>query len=140
MPLKWRMRQPCRSHYRNSRLRCNHICLTVITSFLLLLVGCSIHNEQQSAKVQPHQTNAPASAPVAQTPQPAPKPVPTPAVSEQEGWTRLFDGRTLNGWAITDFAGHGNVKVENGSIILEQGVMTGITWTNPLPAIMNYEV
>src|SRR5688572_30785560 len=42
----------------------------------------------------------------------------------------LFDGKSLQGWAISDFAGRGEVKVEEGKIILGNGVMTGVTWTN----------
>jgi len=51
----------------------------------------------------------------------------------------LFDGRTLAGWKITDFAGHGEVQVKDGRIILGNGIMTGITWTNDLPRI-DYEI
>ncbi len=52
---------------------------------------------------------------------------------------RLFDGKTLTGWAVADFGGSGEVKVQEGKLILEMGVMTGVTWTNPI-ARMNYEV
>lgn len=52
----------------------------------------------------------------------------------------LFDGKTLRGWQIADFAGRGEVSVTNNQIIIGQGVMTGITYTNTgLPQI-NYEV
>lgn len=53
----------------------------------------------------------------------------------------LFDGRTLTGWISTDFAGRGEVKVENGEIKLGMGYMTGVTWTNAnaLPRT-NYEI
>ena len=54
-------------------------------------------------------------------------------------WKSLFDGKTLTGWKVTDFAGHGEVNVKDGQIILETGAMTGITWTNDLPRT-NYEV
>lgn len=55
-------------------------------------------------------------------------------------WKNLFDGTTLRGWKETDFAGRGEVTVENGQIIIGVGNdMTGITWTNDLPRI-NYEV
>jgi hypothetical protein len=55
----------------------------------------------------------------------------------------LFDGVSLKGWDITDFAGHGEVTVENvkGSpaIVLEPGAsLTGVTWTNAIPK-MDYE-
>lgn len=51
----------------------------------------------------------------------------------------LFDGKTLAGWKVTDFAGHGEVQVKDGRILLGNGVMTGITWTNDLPRI-DYEI
>src|SRR5438093_8448274 len=55
-------------------------------------------------------------------------------------WQNLFDGKTLEGWKITDFAGHGEVEVENGRLMLHSGVMlTGVSWTNTLPKI-DYEV
>lgn len=53
----------------------------------------------------------------------------------------LFDGKTLQGWQPTDFAGKGTVTVENGEIRIGLGYMTGITLTNTndLPR-MNYEL
>jgi hypothetical protein len=80
----------------------------------------------------------------------SPAPAPTPAVvaptpSSTPGTTSgsgaLFDGKTLAGWEVTDFAGHGPVTVENGEIRVGLGHMTGITRTatNDLPR-MNYEV
>ena len=53
----------------------------------------------------------------------------------------LFDGKTLAGWAVTDFAGQGSVTVTNGAIRVGLGHMTGITRTktNDLPR-MNYEL
>ena len=55
-------------------------------------------------------------------------------------WQNLFDGKSLEGWQITDFAGHGDVKVENGRLMMHSGVMlTGVSWTNTLPKI-DYEV
>ena len=55
------------------------------------------------------------------------------------GWEALFDGKTLKGWKETGFAGRGEVKVNDGQIIMEMGVMTGITRTNPVTR-MNYEI
>jgi len=54
-------------------------------------------------------------------------------------WQSLFDGKSLAGWKETDFAGRGGIKVESGKMLLESGVMTGVTWTNELPR-MNYEL
>lgn len=59
---------------------------------------------------------------------------------EGDGWKSLFDGRTLTGWSITDFGGHGEVYCEAGTIVLGSGSsLTGIVWTNGQPKI-NYEV
>ena len=52
----------------------------------------------------------------------------------------MFNGKTLNGWGITDFGGHGEVRVENGQVIIGMGAaLSGVQWTNPLPKI-DYEV
>jgi hypothetical protein len=56
-------------------------------------------------------------------------------------WTPLFDGKTLNHWAATDFAGHGNVTVDNGQIKIAMGVdLSGITWTNGSLPRTSYEI
>lgn len=54
----------------------------------------------------------------------------------------LFDGKTLDGWKTTNFAGAGEIKVEKGQIVMEMGdSLTGITWkeADKLPKD-NYEV
>jgi len=57
----------------------------------------------------------------------------------QGEWASLFDGRTLTGWIITDFAGSGPVAIQDGKLVLGAGTMTGVTWTNELPRL-NYEL
>ena len=62
--------------------------------------------------------------------------------SKQVGteWKSLFDGATLAGWTVTDFAGSGLIEVEDGLLVFNPGVMlTGVSWTNDLPKT-NYEV
>jgi len=55
-------------------------------------------------------------------------------------WQPLFDGKSLDGWRETPFTGHGAVRVEGGTVVLEAGApMTGITRTTPMPK-SNYEV
>ena len=61
------------------------------------------------------------------------------AATTATNWQSLFDGKSLAGWKETDFAGRGGVKVESGKMLLESGVMTGVTWTNKLPR-MDYEL
>lgn len=53
----------------------------------------------------------------------------------------LFNGTSLAGWVVTDFAGHGPVEVADGQIKIGLGHMTGVNWTNEasLPR-MNYEI
>ena len=52
----------------------------------------------------------------------------------------LFDGKTLKGWKVTDFAGHGDVRVEDGRLMLGFGAdLTGVTWKRPFPKT-NYEI
>jgi hypothetical protein len=68
---------------------------------------------------------------------PAPKERPVGAAGKRV----LFDGRTLDGWKKTDFSRSGEVKVEDGRIVLAAGEpMTGITTTlKDLPRT-NYEL
>lgn len=107
--------------------------------------------------VAPQAQSQPASASVSSTPPakansssiPLPdataRPVTAPTSKVPFGDREIFDGRTLTGWKLTEFAGAAEVRVEPNfrgggpAIILEQGVMTGITWTNDLPR-MNYEI
>ncbi|MEQ1862592.1 MAG: TIM barrel protein [Chthoniobacteraceae bacterium] len=53
----------------------------------------------------------------------------------------LFDGKTLKGWKPTQFGADGEVKVEDGKIVLGMGEpLTGITFASEPPARMNYEI
>jgi hypothetical protein len=62
------------------------------------------------------------------------------AVGAEPEWTPLFDGKTLGKWKTTDFAGHADVSVKDGVILLPQGGdMTGIN-LEAAPATMDYEV
>jgi type 1 glutamine amidotransferase len=55
-------------------------------------------------------------------------------------WKSLFNGRDLQGWEINKFAGAGEVKIEDGKIIVGGGVaLTGFRRTNDFLR-MNYEV
>ncbi len=55
-------------------------------------------------------------------------------------WVPLFDGKAIGKWKTTDFAGHADVEVKNGEILLPQGGdMTGIN-LEAAPAKMDYEI
>jgi type 1 glutamine amidotransferase len=59
---------------------------------------------------------------------------------ESFAWRPLFNGRDLSGWKVNDFAGTGEVKVEDGKIIIGTGVaLTGLKKTEA-PLKSNYEV
>jgi hypothetical protein len=68
------------------------------------------------------------------------KPPEAPASKPPVGeWQPLFDGKTLQGWKATPFTRPGEVSVKDGTIVLDTGFMTGITWTGWFPR-SNYEV
>ena len=63
-----------------------------------------------------------------------------PTLTQNDLW--LFNGSSLNDWERTDFAGKGEVMIdENGSLVLEMGAeLSGVHWKGePLP-VVNYEI
>ncbi len=53
----------------------------------------------------------------------------------------LFDGKSLDGWKESEFAGQGSVEVADGQIVLGVGQdMTGITWDGGELPRTNYEI
>ena len=49
-------------------------------------------------------------------------------------WQSLFDGKDLGHWKPTEFGGQGEVKVEDGQLILSRGdSLTGVTWQGEVP-------
>jgi hypothetical protein len=61
------------------------------------------------------------------------------AQNRDTDWKSLFDGSSLQGWRETPFSARGKVRVDNGAIVLEKGLLTGVTWTREFPK-SNYEV
>ena len=61
-------------------------------------------------------------------------------------WVRMFDGETLAGWRVVeegDCFGHGEVRVENGWMVLEQADpdnSTSVSWTGFVLPRTNYEL
>jgi hypothetical protein len=96
---------------------------------VLLLAGCAV--QQKPAVEKPAATAA--------TPSPAPPATRTNVWTRE--WTSLFDGKTLTNWAVTDFAGHGEVGAEPGQIKINMGAdLSGITWTNGTLPRTDYEI
>jgi hypothetical protein len=59
---------------------------------------------------------------------------------DSPGWKPLFDGKSLQGWRETQFTGRGEVRLENGTLILDRGKpMTGVTWAGEFPK-SGYEI
>jgi hypothetical protein len=62
------------------------------------------------------------------------------AWAEDVGWVTMFDGKSLAGWKETGFSGQGEVKVEEGRLVLGAGSdLTGVNAAGEIPR-MNYEV
>ena len=66
---------------------------------------------------------------------------PQDAKPDPYAWRSLFDGKTLDGWKITDFPSHGEVRVEDGCIVLPCGLdLTGVTSTLEDLPTDNFEI
>ena len=68
--------------------------------------------------------------------------VSTRASAQDVTWQSLFNGKSLDGWKVTDFGGEGEVNVLEGLVVMKMGQpLTGITYTrgDSLPKD-NYEV
>jgi hypothetical protein len=97
--------------------------------FALFLVAVIV--SVAGCKAEPPAAEPSPSPPETQSPQPAAEgPAPAAATPAQSGWQILFDGKTLDGWKVTDFAGHGQVEVKDGRMIFDLGAgdLTGVTW------------
>jgi hypothetical protein len=54
-------------------------------------------------------------------------------------WRSMFDGKSMDGWKETNFTRKGKVSVENGTLVLGAGAMTGVNYTKAFPRT-NYEL
>ena len=120
-----------------------------LLSAVLALIGCAGNKSGPAPGKDPAVTSAaPATAPTQpQTVPEAPAPRHYKKFAEMpsepfpgDGWQNLFDGHSLAGWGVVNFAGHGEVEVESGAVVLPMGdPFTGVTYTNSFPK-MNYEI
>jgi hypothetical protein len=63
------------------------------------------------------------------------------AVADEPAELVLFDGKSLDGWVVTDFYHHGEVKVEDDAVKLDKGdPMTGITTSRKDIPTLDYEL
>jgi len=71
---------------------------------------------------------------------PAGPTAPAAAADTEPPWKSLFDGKTMAGWKIAPFGGHGEVEVKDGQILLPMGAMlTGVVCTSEVPKL-RYEI
>lgn len=62
-------------------------------------------------------------------------------VVDKDGWSPLFNGKDLDGWAATEFGGEGEVSFEKGYAVIGQGVaLTAITSKRKDLPKTNYEI
>ena len=62
------------------------------------------------------------------------------AQSKPADWHSLFDGKTLEGWRETPYTDRGEVRVEDGRMVLATGKpLTGVNWKDAFPR-NHYEV
>ncbi len=73
--------------------------------------------------------------------EPREKASPPAEQGNQKAVRKLFDGKTLDGWKLTNFGGEGEVYVEEGKIIMDMGFsLTGITSVHKDLPKSNYEI
>jgi len=116
--------------YVSSTRRKAAVLLTAIVVVLAaLLLAQQIHQHADGAEPKAPKAGAPAQ-PAAKDAKPA----------DPYAWRSLFDGKTMAGWKVPNFGGEGEVKIEEGSIVMEMGnPMSGIVCTAKIPN-MNYEL
>src|SRR6185436_8655928 len=60
---------------------------------------------------------------------------------KDEKWTALFDGKSLDGWKITEFGGQGDVEAVDGRMVIEMGSpMSGVTFAKKDFPKVDYEI
>lgn len=118
--------------------------LLIAIAIIAILTGCA-GKAKTEAKAEPKAPAAGAVASAKTSKGPLDKMIREAAAQpaaevEGSGWKALFDGRTMGGWAVTDFGGQGHVGVESGLMVLYLGEpLTGVNWTNDAPKV-DYEI
>jgi hypothetical protein len=125
-----------RKEYRANAKSKTPACLLVISLFLIgWSAACRERRAAGDGTGASMKTSATTRRADAATTRPSAAAVPSGPV-----WQDLFDGKTLAGWKVSEFGGHGEPAVEDGKIILPSGEgLTGIVYTRDVPRT-NYEV
>jgi hypothetical protein len=139
--LSWR-RQAQRAPSRILSTQCGSVWIAVCA---VLLLSASVTAQQPSEKSGTRGTTGGTTAAKPATPpttQPAAANAAATATAKaQPQWQNLFDGKTMGKWKVAEFGGHGEVRVEDGKLILPAGEgVTGVAWDGDPPLKMDYEL
>jgi hypothetical protein len=118
--------------------------LLPLASVLLLATGGAAPGQERPQAPAPAQERPAAKPPEQGRPASLPPSQDRAAATNQAqanagDWRPMFDGKTLTGWKESPFAARGKVIVEDGTVVLGYGYITGITWTGAFPT-SNFEV
>src|SRR5260370_40331481 len=128
------MNSSCRRLQSTRNFFAHPVDVTLLASAVLFVSGCAAPRKPPLPEAKPS-----ASMPVPKRSAPARPATSTNDLVFPRDGLRLFDGKTLTGWAVTDFGGGGEAKVRGGGLMLGRGGMTGGTWANPLAGV-DYEI
>ena len=107
--------------------------LVLIVPLVLVAGGCSNADKARPEPARPGRSTRPAA--------PSTRPAVPSTAPAEAGWKSLFDGKTLGNWRVSDFGGHGEPRVENGTLVIPDGVgLSGVTWKGEPPFKMGYEI
>lgn len=119
--------------------------ILLVTLLCLGITGCATDSKPEPSVSKKKESQAAPSTPSPPATKETARPTSVTPANAAPREQVLFDGKTLTGWKIAEFAGAAAVKIEpsfkgdTAAILLEQGIMTGITYTNDVPQ-QNYEI
>ena len=107
----------------------------VLVAFVILIVCAFFLAQQIIRRAEGAEPAQPATAKAA-----PPQAKPQKPAADRFAWRSLFDGKSLGQWKSIQFGGEGEVRVEDGAIVMDTGnSMTGVAYSGKLPK-MNYEL
>jgi hypothetical protein len=117
--------------------------LSILSVTVVLLAGCAAESPKTAAGglAPAHTTSQTSTVPADDFSEKLKAAAAKPSATfEEAGWRSLFDGSSLLGWHVTQFAGRAEVECQSGLLVFNMGdPFTGIDWTNDFPK-MNFEV
>ncbi|MGB0580887.1 MAG: hypothetical protein ACPGVU_14390, partial [Limisphaerales bacterium] len=105
---------------------------TLLIAALAAFAYPSAAADKKKRELPPHVVKEMTHAPLKKDPK-------VEAIYQPGKWISYFDGKSLVGWKVTDFAGGGEIEVNKKfkgkpALIIPMGeALTGVTYTNPVP-------